>query len=320
MSGDGLVPPLNAPPAGQPLPGVQPGTQNSIVLANIVIIFGPTGAATGLFVYQPGTTPGAGNPPIAWITANTVDPYGNTLQPGVMLAQAASSGKAQGGLIWNSATPGAAEPLLALFPNAGESVGFTGNAPFVLGRVFNNNTLKELLALALGGGSTTGSSPVQFELFSQSVDGSILGHVSFYDWASTNLLIDINASTLITAADPNSANTNESWHAMGAFNANFSHGSPAPAFKLNADDTVSFAGEVTVVSGTTSGTFFTLASSAYFPASVKKFPVAISAGAPAAAANVQVTISTAGALTLSAGPTGAGYNFVLDGIRYPLDY
>lgn len=124
----------------------------------------------------------------------------------------------------------------------------------------------------------------------------------------------------IQAFQPSSSPTVvETWHTMGAFNANFSHGSPVPAYKLNADDTVSLAGLVTVASGTTSGTVVTLPSG-YIPISTKKWPVPISAGTPAATANVQITINTSGNIILSAGPTGAGYSFALDTIRFPLDY
>ena len=216
MAGDGLVPPLNAPPAGQIMTGVQPGVTNGIIIANIVIIFGPTGSATGLFVYQPGTTPGSGNPPIAWITANSKDPYGNTVQPGIMLAEASGTGNAEGGLIWNTATPGAAEPLLALYPNA--TVGFTGNAPFVLGRVFNRGLVNEQLGLAFGGGGTAGSSPVQFEVLSASKDGTIPLNVQLFSpsgesWQvggaqtdSTPITVTAAAITRITKAWPITAN------------------------------------------------------------------------------------------------------------------
>jgi hypothetical protein len=112
----------------------------------------------------------------------------------------------------------------------------------------------------------------------------------------------------------------ETWHAMGAFNANFSHGSPAPAYKLYPDNTVAFAGIVSVTSGTTSGTVFTLPTSSYFPISTKKWAVPISAGTPATTANAQITLNTSGQIILSAGPTGAAYSFALDVIRYPLDY
>lgn len=123
----------------------------------------------------------------------------------------------------------------------------------------------------------------------------------------------------IQAIQPGSSPTVvETWHAMAAFNLNFSHGTPAPFYKLNADNTVSFTGAVNVTSGTTSGTFWTLPSSAYFPTTVKKFPLSISAGTPATGANVQITIDTSGNLILSAGPTGAAYSFELDVVRYPL--
>jgi len=77
------APPQNASPAGQLVPGVQPGVSNFIVLAHTVIVFGPTGAMVGVFVYAAGTTPGAGNQPIASITNQTTDPYGNTVETGV---------------------------------------------------------------------------------------------------------------------------------------------------------------------------------------------------------------------------------------------
>lgn len=125
----------------------------------------------------------------------------------------------------------------------------------------------------------------------------------------------------IQAIQPGSSPTLvETWHTFPAFNVNFSHGSPVPAYKLNADNTVSLAGIVNVTSGTTSGTVVTIPTAAYIPISTKKWAVPISAGAPAGAANVQVTINNTGAIILSAGPTGAAYNFALDTIRYPLDY
>jgi hypothetical protein len=124
----------------------------------------------------------------------------------------------------------------------------------------------------------------------------------------------------IQAIHPGSSPTLvETWQAMPAFNTNFSHSVPAPAYKLNADNTVSLTGICSVVSGTTSGTVVTLPA-AYSPISVKKFPIAISGGTPATAANVQLTINTNGTIQISAGPTGAGYTFTFDPCRYPLDY
>jgi hypothetical protein len=79
---DGLVPPLNAPPGITPAPGVQPGSTSQIVRARLVLVFGPTGAVNGVFVYPVGTTPAAGNGPVSSMTQSTVDPYGNPTVPG----------------------------------------------------------------------------------------------------------------------------------------------------------------------------------------------------------------------------------------------
>jgi hypothetical protein len=77
MQGDGLRRPLNAPSGIQAAPGVQPGVSNNIVLARLVIVSGL--GIDGVYVYQAGTTPGLGNPPIAWESSGLIDPYGNVL-------------------------------------------------------------------------------------------------------------------------------------------------------------------------------------------------------------------------------------------------
>ena len=78
---DGLIAPLNAPPAGAAVPGIQPGT-SGIDLARVVIVFGPAGTISGVFEYEPGTAPGPGNPPVVAITASTTDPYANPIPGG----------------------------------------------------------------------------------------------------------------------------------------------------------------------------------------------------------------------------------------------
>lgn len=84
MRGDGLRRPQNAPIAqGTPI-GVQPGTQ-SITIAHIIIVTGPGG---GVFIYS--GTPGTGNPPVAWISNGTTDPYGNALPNGAEMGLAGS--------------------------------------------------------------------------------------------------------------------------------------------------------------------------------------------------------------------------------------
>jgi len=79
---DGLRRPPNAPPGQAVGIGVQPGVQNPFILAQYVIVYGPTGALTGVFLYQTGTSPGPGNPPIAAMTNSSTDPFGNSVRPG----------------------------------------------------------------------------------------------------------------------------------------------------------------------------------------------------------------------------------------------
>lgn len=78
---DGLIPPLNAPPGAGAGLGVQPGVTSGVVVATQVIVYGPAGQPTGLFLYAAGTTPGPGNPPLVAITSSASDPYGNTVSP-----------------------------------------------------------------------------------------------------------------------------------------------------------------------------------------------------------------------------------------------
>ncbi len=80
----GLIPPPINAPAGQPTPvGVQPGVSGGIVRARQVIVSGPSGSVVGVFVYAVGTTPGLGNGPIASMTNQPDDPFGNPTEPGV---------------------------------------------------------------------------------------------------------------------------------------------------------------------------------------------------------------------------------------------
>lgn len=84
-SGDGLRRPLNAPAGGLVATGVQPGTQNPVVLARYVIVSGPGG---GVFLYI--GTPALGNPPVEYMSLGTTDPYGNVL-PGTGIVSNSSS-------------------------------------------------------------------------------------------------------------------------------------------------------------------------------------------------------------------------------------
>lgn len=78
VAGDGLRRPLNAPAAGQVSYGIPPNS-SGVIVARQVIVFGPAGNASGVFVYAAGTTPGLGNPPITWESSGLIDPFGNVL-------------------------------------------------------------------------------------------------------------------------------------------------------------------------------------------------------------------------------------------------
>lgn len=78
----GQQPPGQGAPRGQKTPpGVQPGT-TGVDFARVVIVFGPSGAVNGVFIYQAGTKPAAGNGPVLSGTLSAKDFYGNTTQQG----------------------------------------------------------------------------------------------------------------------------------------------------------------------------------------------------------------------------------------------
>lgn len=79
MSGDGLVPPLNAPRAGAITPGVQPGISQAVITANRVIVFGANG---GIFVYS--GKPAANNLIYSVAGSGGTDPYGNVYLEGAV--------------------------------------------------------------------------------------------------------------------------------------------------------------------------------------------------------------------------------------------
>lgn len=131
-------------PAGTPM---APGSQ-SVVKARQVIVFGPTGAIVGFFMYAAGTTPGAGNPPVVSITRSSTDPFGNPVDPDVV---AYGSGGAfveltQGQIVFQAAT-GQSGPALI---TAGNTPGFLDfNSGLATG--FDNAAELTLLSSQAGG-------------------------------------------------------------------------------------------------------------------------------------------------------------------------
>lgn len=95
MAGWGLGRPTPSrfPYPGSPqTSGVAPPGNTQVFRGRLVIIFGPTGTVSGIFMYAPGTTPGPGNPPIAWLTNTSTDPYGNAVSPQFGVRDSAGQG------------------------------------------------------------------------------------------------------------------------------------------------------------------------------------------------------------------------------------
>jgi hypothetical protein len=160
MAGDGLRRPLNAPSGIIPSPGVQPGVSSGVIFARYVIVFGPAGNPVGVFVYTPGTTPGAGNPPDISITQGTTDPYTNTVRPGVWVYGTASSA----GLEAIGGTAG-----LLLIPS-----GLTHGveAPQVFSAANNIGLANEYAYLVMLSGEETPGGNAAIQLFSETADGT----------------------------------------------------------------------------------------------------------------------------------------------------
>lgn len=281
--------PLNAPPAGQVATGVQPGISNAVITANKVIVFGVNG---GVFVYN--GIPAAGNPPVEWLSGGTTDPFGNSLP-------SAGAGSQVAGNFWSALNDGS-----FLSAPEGVAIGFASNAEGSLPGIMKiGSGLRSLAdtpaALLVKSESASGPAPQVEVQAGLEVDGTLTATGG-----------TISLPTVITT---------DTWHAMPAFSAGYSHGTPAPAYKLNPDNTVSFAGQVDVASGTAGATFVTLGTSSYYPVSVKQFPVAPNNDTPATLGAPRVTIDTSGDVSFNSVSTGASnYSFNLDGIRYPLDY
>lgn len=125
----GLPPPR--PDQGFAPPGspMAPGSQSAVVRAREVIVSGPSGAVVGVFVYAAGTTPGAGNEPIASMTNQASDPFGNPTENGVVgyvniggilyalqLGQSSFGGSPVGALfIHNMTNPPSSDPVFGGF-------------------------------------------------------------------------------------------------------------------------------------------------------------------------------------------------------------
>lgn len=278
--GDGLIPPLNAPDAPGMVPGVQPGTTPNVVVANRVIVFGPGGAVVGVFVYS--GPPAPGNPPVAWTSLNSADPYGNALPSGtgiVIGTQGAGTviGLGQGELIGYAAgeLPGGIQ-----FPGS------------------NDIRIVSPLATAL-------DTPAQIDNYSASTFGLqrhvFSGHVIATAGTPAH-------PTLITTDTWNPLTLANGWGAPAL--------GPAPSYRLTTDNEVELCGELRQAAAPTSATIATLPAGYRPSTATKGFAAGCNTGVTAGTV-AWLQVDTAGNLTLQ--NVVLGNPIVLFYGRIPLD-
>lgn len=311
---DGLIPSLGSPP-GQPTPvGVQPGTTPGVVLAQFVIVFGASG---GIFLYS--GKPGPGNPPVAWMSTGTQDPYKNTLTPktGGALIGAGQDGNPQVVLALSGAAGQLAFPLPGTwtnYPNVfGEVVGGGGtlsiNGP--TDTTVNDQAYAELLSAAAG------------------FDGGSAGALHYIDanggdntiaiWGDDGLLVNVSPNMFAvkpgTGGSPTNPAVQETWHAMTPFLNGWANaaGNVAAQYRKVASppNSVEIIGAITATAAT-AGNFFTLPAG-YRPVSAQQIPVGATGGVTAATVSPFITCNAAGALTTQEIGLGAANIVVFHG-------
>jgi hypothetical protein len=312
MSGDGLVPPLNAPPAGALVPGVQPGVSNAVILAQYVIVFGTAG---GVFIYS--GAPAAGNPPIAWMSGAAADPYGNTLTPAShVVIGAGQDGSPQVVLESSSGSGELAFPLPGTwtnYPNMFGAVAGSGGTLSLNGptdTTVNDQAYLEMLSAAAGyEGGSAGA------MHYKDANG---GDNTIAIWGDNGLLINaaqpINAVKPGTGGSPTNPAQPESWHAMALANSWANDAGQVTAqYRLVASppNSVEIIGAI-VATAATSSTFFTLPA-AYRPAHAQQIPAGATGGVIGAAAPF-ITCTAAGALSTNDVTIGAANIVVFHGL------
>jgi len=331
MGGTPPRPPGYVPPG---LPDVSAGSVN-IFRGRLVIVFGPAGTVSGIFVYQSGTTPGPGNTPIVAITNSTTDPYGNTVQPTIQITGTGTLN------VGSSPNP---QVQLAAGGGVGVVNFLLNNAAFVDGQLVNGIVGGTFAAQSVQGpgrsaagfrdrcriqlNSSDGIASFANIQYVYNSDGGVDQVFMFEDAAG----VGIRVCQQITAADPSVVATSaapaiaETWHDMrplsNAFIGSILNQYP-PQFRKLADGNVQVAGYVQLPNnaGNLNGIIFANVPAAYRPGSNNghKWTVEFSNNvAPVGTPNVQV--DTGGNLTFRNMPVaGMANNISNIGGIYPLD-
>jgi hypothetical protein len=287
----------------QPLPGVAPSS-GQVSRVRLVIVSGPSGAIEGVFIYQPGTVPALGNPPIYSATAGTSDPFGNPAKP-----QSTAYG-----------TDGTFVQMLAgapasLFIGSGDSAEATAARLLtqVSGAGVTRKIVTTLRAPRVSGEGVNAACSIL--LFSESADLTIPAllsmvvtddagvNTSSYNQTPTGFLFSNQpvTSTGGTPANPTLITT-DTYHTIALLNSWAAAGAPnrapvvqlQPNGKLWCGGTLSSAAATAATWGSTAGL-----GSAYIPATRQSGFAAGATGNVAANRAPYVQLDTAGNLTLT---------------------
>lgn len=236
------------------------------------------GPGDGVFVYS--GTPAFGNPPIFWAAGGPADPYGNPLP----------STTGVNGTGTFEATDGVQQTVIGA------------------SSLTNSGSLRTV-ALSDGelvfGGLVAAfvTSPTKFTV------GAIAPNPAACQWQLPFL-------QPLVPVQPVTATTPETWHNMTLL-AGFAAGGQTPRYTLKPDNTVMFAGSVSLTANQAAGAAFWAAPTGYV-ASVSSFYATGNSlsGFTLGANSVKVESGGAGRVNVAG---TAGNSFTLDGIRYPLD-
>lgn len=245
MRGTGGLPPRRADQYRQPSqPGQAPGSSAGTVFARLVIV---SGTGEGIFVYN--GQPALGNPPIAWTSSSSVDPYGNVLPTST--ASIGVSGLNGAYIALLPSTGGSTVPQVILAPGGAT---IAAQLPALFAAIAGAGTAAERYAFNVTSGYSTAGAGYGTTLFGQGAagDGSADGFASLTVGSAAGSPTGIwyatpqglIAQVPITAKEPGGGfNTPEIWHPV-TLDAGWSNvaGRAVCQYRLDAFGNVEFTG------------------------------------------------------------------------------
>lgn len=312
------------PDRPQPAPAIGP-SQGQSTRARTVVVFGPAGTVSGVFVYAPGTIPGPGNPPIAAMSASATDPFGNDITPG--------DASSLGTIIAIGATPvGGTSSYVQLVPGTPSAQILISSGDVAEGiaahidSFISGGGAARNLNLRLTSPRTTGTPAALTTMFlsSEAADGSQgpnWGVTATDGVTSGSLLLgttglQVSSGSLVstsgTAANSSKIQT-DTWHTAAVVNG---WASSTLKYTLRADNCIQIVGLIDPAASI-STTFFTLPVG-YRPTTTQDFPLGFHTAA-GAGGGIFGRVST-GTGVLSALNSGVGSGVIVVNVILSLDY